>query len=367
MVVSVVWLIVETLLDLCAVALGVVIIWRAHDNRMQLAWGLLCILLCGVFLADNIRWLAMYYTSSVGMVHQNDLLLIPRMIKWVGLAFATSLFPLSSLRPGYLTSMRLLVLSIPLGVVILVALCYQWFNGFVTPLHTLQDVIVHFHLLDVQLRVAIFAATVILPPVYFLSSLKGKGEIVRRRATPVMKLFICSMFLILAYYIAFMLFANNFIFHTYGIVVALFNIAFSFLFLLNENPLSVRELPQVAPIAWSVSPVDALYQRMNVYLETDHPYANPDYSIADLAGALGVKSYLLAETIRLAGFSGFREYINYLRILQFKTLAHTRCGQSVKELMYQSGFTSRSTFYRIFSSHENMTPLEYLEQLVRTK
>ncbi|MFR2071149.1 MAG: helix-turn-helix domain-containing protein [Bacteroides nordii] len=36
---------------------------------------------------------------------------------------------------------------------------------------------------------------------------------------------------------------------------------------------------------------------------------------------------------------------------------------TVKELMYKSGFTSRSSFYRYFSNIEKMSPSEYMEML----
>ena len=36
---------------------------------------------------------------------------------------------------------------------------------------------------------------------------------------------------------------------------------------------------------------------------------------------------------------------------------------SVKELMFMSGFTSRSSFYRYFANVEKMSPGEYMDML----
>ena len=46
----------------------------------------------------------------------------------------------------------------------------------------------------------------------------------------------------------------------------------------------------------------------------------------------------------------------HLRTEYFKQLAAAMPGVSVKELMFRCGFTSRSSFYRLFAGQENMSP-----------
>lgn len=49
----------------------------------------------------------------------------------------------------------------------------------------------------------------------------------------------------------------------------------------------------------------------------------------------------------------------------FKEQARLQKNLTVKELMFLSGFTSRSSFYRYFASVEKMSPSEYMEMLNR--
>ena len=49
----------------------------------------------------------------------------------------------------------------------------------------------------------------------------------------------------------------------------------------------------------------------------------------------------------------------------FKEQAQLKRELTVKELMFLSGFTSRSSFYRYFASVEKMSPSEYMEMLNR--
>lgn len=360
-------LLTETILDFIALFLGLLLIVRAHDNWMRLAWGILGAMVALVFLVDNVRWLTVYYKISTELPARNDLLLMPRMLKWFVLAYITSLFPLSSLRPGYLTSMRLVILSIPVGITVIVAICYRLFNGVITPLESLQDVGRYADLLDIQLRLGIFAVTIIIPPFYFFTPLVGKWSSVRRKASPFMSLYIFSILLVLCYYVAFTLFSNDFIFFTYGLLIILFYISFSLFFLLYENPLSTRERMVPVIVSSQESLAVILYSQLEAYLKESRSFTQPDYSIDDLVSALNTRQSMVVEAIKCGGFSGFRELVNYMRIEYFKQLACERRGRSVKELMYDCGFVSRSTFYRIFSSYENMTPTEYIEQLYWTK
>lgn len=71
------------------------------------------------------------------------------------------------------------------------------------------------------------------------------------------------------------------------------------------------------------------------------------------------------DTIQQNGFSGFKEFLNYLRVEHFKKLAAKSPSSSVITLMYQCGYTSRTTFYRQFAEFEQMSPKEYIKNIAR--
>ena len=58
-----------------------------------------------------------------------------------------------------------------------------------------------------------------------------------------------------------------------------------------------------------------------------------------------------------------KDYPNFNRLQYFKEQAALRKELTVKELMFMSGFTSRSSFYRYFARIEKMSPSEYMERL----
>jgi len=78
---------------------------------------------------------------------------------------------------------------------------------------------------------------------------------------------------------------------------------------------------------------------------------------------LGIKEQVIIQAIKSAGFTGFKEYLNYQRLEHFKVLASNNSHISIKELMFACGFSSRSTFYRVFSEQYGITPIKYINSL----
>ena len=90
---------------------------------------------------------------------------------------------------------------------------------------------------------------------------------------------------------------------------------------------------------------------------------NPQYALQDLLNDLNTNENRLDKALHYDGFSGFRDFINFHRLQYFKEQARLQKDLSVKELMFMSGFTSRSSFYRYFANVEKMSPGEYMDML----
>ncbi len=356
----------ETLLDIAAIVLAVLLIARAHDNTMRLWWGILSLAVGAILLGDNIKWIISLHTAYDPADACGDLLVPSRMLRFFVLATCVSLFPFISLRPDYVNRLRLLAFSLPVLAVLLVELCYHLFNGHYTHLDSWDAVAGNLGRTDVRLRLAVFAVSVLLPALYFFFPVLLRHLLPGRHSTPRMKMYIASMLVVLVFYALYTLLDNGFIINAYGIVIISFFNAFSLFFLRYENPLSRRGQSASQASATDPEPLAAiLYGRMTAWLESNHPLVNPDYSLHELARELNAKPSLVGEAIKSGGFTGFREWANYMRIQHFKQAARHHRNRTVKELMHESGFTSRSSFYRLFALYEQATPSEYIEQLYR--
>ena len=178
--------------------------------------------------------------------------------------------------------------------------------------------------------------------------------------------------LIMSGYIWLMLGTSGLCFNLFGYFVILPTICLNVLYLRNDNPLSLPPLP-----ADDLSPkeIDAikeievsavvleLSEKLQVLMKERTPFTNPQYSLQDILTDVGTNEHRFNKALRYNGFSGFRDYINFNRLQYFKEQATLRKDLTVKELMFMSGFTSRSSFYRYFASIEKISPSEYIDRL----
>lgn len=100
------------------------------------------------------------------------------------------------------------------------------------------------------------------------------------------------------------------------------------------------------------------------YMDEYKPYLNPEASIKELSMATGISSHTISQVLNTCLKKNFYDFINSYRITQsIKLLNEARnCPMTITEILYESGFNSKSTFNTAFRKHTGMTPSEYKEK-----
>jgi AraC-like DNA-binding protein len=99
-------------------------------------------------------------------------------------------------------------------------------------------------------------------------------------------------------------------------------------------------------------------------LADEKMYLDPDLSLAQLAGHLGISSAVLSATINTHYGKNFRNLINAYRVEEVKrklndpALSHL----SILGIALESSFNSEASFYRIFKQHTSLSPTAYTAQ-----
>lgn len=191
-----------------------------------------------------------------------------------------------------------------------------------------------------------------------------------------MSIYMICFGMIMSGYIWLMLGTCGLSFNIFGYIVILPTIYLNMLYISDGNPLSLPPLPiedlkleeieAIKEIEVS-SIVLELHNNLQTFMKEKSPFINPQYSLQDLLEALDTNEHRLNKAFHYDGFSGFRDYINFNRLQYFKEQAVMQKDFTVKELMFKSGFTSRSSFYRYFSSIEKISPSEYMEMLQKNE
>lgn len=105
--------------------------------------------------------------------------------------------------------------------------------------------------------------------------------------------------------------------------------------------------------------------RLEEYMVNDQPYTDSGLTRETFAKALGTNRTTLLLAIKDLGYDSFQDYINKHRIYHFKKLAGINPSESIVKLYLQSGFVTKSTFYRYFKETEGMLPGEYMARLIK--
>ena len=132
--------------------------------------------------------------------------------------------------------------------------------------------------------------------------------------------------------------------------------------------LGVRHLPALAPSppapyadGLGTPDRDRLAERLRRLVAEERPHLDPGLSAAALAERLGASPRELSEILTVAFESSFYDFVNGLRVEEATAaLADpARADDTILEILYASGFNSKSAFHRAFRARVGQTPSAY--------
>jgi AraC-like DNA-binding protein len=85
-----------------------------------------------------------------------------------------------------------------------------------------------------------------------------------------------------------------------------------------------------------------------------------DISLETISSRLGLRSRQLRHQLNLAGTSLQRIINQHRRSLSKRLLSQT--DEAISEIVYLTGFSEPSTFYRAFKRWEGVTPIQYRQR-----
>ncbi len=136
----------------------------------------------------------------------------------------------------------------------------------------------------------------------------------------------------------------------------------------HSSLLNVNSLPSLlnaqSQDQASHSTYEAILKAVEEKMESEQVFTDPGLTLGKLAGLLEMKSYLISKSINVVRQQTFVDFLNTYRInYALDLLAHSKTHRTVQEVMYASGFNSRSSFHTAFRKQTGTTPLDYKRSL----
>lgn len=126
-------------------------------------------------------------------------------------------------------------------------------------------------------------------------------------------------------------------------------------------PVAGRSGAKYAKSALSPEKAIDIERRILAEIEKGKSFLDPELSLYDFAGRLGVSSHALSQVLNDRMKMTFYDFINLHRIEEAKRLLHhpAKVGDKVVAIAFDSGFNSLSTFNALFRKYTGMTPSEF--------
>ncbi|RYU93556.1 helix-turn-helix domain-containing protein [Emticicia agri] len=107
-----------------------------------------------------------------------------------------------------------------------------------------------------------------------------------------------------------------------------------------------------------------IHAQLKRLMQIEKLFKNPELTLGDLAERLTIHQNTLSQVINSFEQKHFYDYINELRIEEFKEIALIEDNQkyTLLSLAFDCGFNSKTTFNRTFKKSTGISPKEYLAQ-----
>ena len=109
-------------------------------------------------------------------------------------------------------------------------------------------------------------------------------------------------------------------------------------------------------------PDDELMQRVRRAMECDELWREPDFLLDDLVRHVGSNRTYVSQAIKRMGYSGFKDYINNMRVEYIRKQLIEPQHEMIQNLFFDAGYRSRASAWRNFTAIVGCSPSEFEER-----
>ena len=130
-------------------------------------------------------------------------------------------------------------------------------------------------------------------------------------------------------------------------------------------PVKTKTVHKVPATLQEENPFKALEAKILAHLQTENPYLQPDFDIYQLSKALGVPLHHLYYCFNEVMHTKFATLRMQYRVAHARQLLQSgqTANYTIEAIAHQSGFQSKSSFYKAFKEVTGMLPSEFVAKV----
>lgn len=328
--------IIDFSLSLLSLAGGIFFIVKYHKEKFRKWWGVL-MLIAGIVIA--IEGVMAYYNSESFFHSQTIPFTMHLMLEWQVIALTVGFLCVIALS-GEVSREKKVFFSIMLALSFILAGCYMYFSGELTPLYSWKEIFTKISHKDVQVKLFLFITSLIstsymLYVPFYLRLSKRKG--LRLTGWFWFYVFFAHLQPITYFFYALGSPASGV---TLAIGCLVFIITFSLALLFNKNPMVERLSSYTEKEDKVATSIDYLTEKIRV----NKYFLDKNMTVEKLAEKTGMFSRIIVTEYQKKGFESFSDFLNAFRLIYYKELKAMYSNVPSYLLISDSGFSSQEEF-----------------------
>lgn len=145
-----------------------------------------------------------------------------------------------------------------------------------------------------------------------------------------------------------------------------FDVLFAVLFFISGYISHSGKFIYVEPKARTEkAPDDEWVDKINALMENEKPWLDCELTLGRMAEMLGLTEFELTQILNQKMKTNFYSLVNNYRVETVKEKLKDPANRqfTILAAAYESGFNSKSTFYRIFKEYTGQTPKQFMDRL----
>ncbi len=297
--------------------------------------------------------------GNIGMaIHEMSYFVLQPWIGllYMGISIVMVLYPISVVRPDWLTPKHFTFLFLP---VLILGIVYMFFTSKWTLLHTPADVWTHVEEPDVIVRLASLFLMIPYCLILFLLPYNFHRSSATRSWIWTYSL---GLLLICLTHIALMLTNFSVLLIILPLMVSTFYF-FSTEYELRERLRPVEEIAVNYEVDSSAPLESDLWARICRLMDQEEVWKDPDLSLSSFSRLCATNVTYLSRVIQQETGHGFKELVNAKRVAGVAAQIEANPDIDVQSAFFNAGFRSRTTAWRNFKDITGKSPAEYKQEL----